>query len=147
MKHTNKTKFINLLIQNTKDNNINWLPINKIFRQKNLETINPNAFYLISQCEFHTYNSHKSFYTDLAFGNIYLIYETFESGRDGTETEGYNLYIQERDENDRFLDSQIQTLEYDDDILQDLSNAITEYFDRENRLAGRLLKLLKKEID
>ena len=120
--------------------------INQIYRQRKLEENNPDIYLLISTNESHSCDLQKSFYTDLNFGVVYLLYESSESGRDGTVIEGYNLYIQERDEYGYLTHSEVKSLGYDDETLNILSQVIINYLSREDNTVDRFLQNIKKNF-
>lgn len=87
--------FVNKLSNETVRGVIKWNCLT------NLETVtqesNKELFYLLFQSSCHHIDFLSSYYAILDSGTVYLVNETFESGRDGTVTSGYNLYIQSDD--------------------------------------------------
>ena len=91
------TKFIKQLSKDTLAKKISWR------RLTNYENIRPDSNELISsmlfQNEYHHINFFSSYYSIVSNGTIYIVYEVNESGRDGTITNGYNIYLHDEDKN------------------------------------------------
>lgn len=52
-------------------------------------------YYMLFQTEFRHIDFHSSYYSTIGRGTIYVLNEDIESGRDGTHTIGYKLYLQD----------------------------------------------------
>lgn len=83
--------FISKLSKETIDDTISWDHLSSI---RNLtEESNSAIFYLLMENEFHHINYFASYYAIIGDGEVYIINETNESGRDGTILSGYKMYI------------------------------------------------------
>lgn len=123
---SNKEILLNILIEKTKEKEIEWKSSKSLNNIENLEQINPNAYYLIFENEWH-HILNDSYYADIRAGNVYLLHEEFESGRDGTVTNSYNLYIQERDDDDYLIKTKPTCISDNEDELKELLKAIQVY--------------------
>lgn len=83
------TEFVNKLIKDTLSDKLKWE-----YLTENMDFDGEHITNLLSVCEFHTVHFWESYYCNLGNGYVFLVGETNESGRDGTITEGYNLYLQ-----------------------------------------------------
>ena len=90
------TEFVNKLIKDTLAEKINWKPL-----ADSLSIGEDPITDLLSIDEFHTVRFWESYYCKLKSGYVFLVSEINESGRDGSITEGYSLYLQTLTE--RFL--------------------------------------------
>lgn len=83
------TEFVNKLIKDTISDKLTWEALtDSMYIEGELVTN------LLSVCEFHTVHFWESYHCKLKNGYVFLVSETNESGRDGSITEGYNLYLQ-----------------------------------------------------
>lgn len=90
--------FINKLSKETIDDKIYWNCLTSL--QNISEESNPAIFYLLFECEFHHINHKNSYYAIINSGEVYILNEINESGRDGTVTSGYQMYVhQEKSSN------------------------------------------------
>lgn len=84
-------EFVNNLIKKTLSGDIKW---------RSLETVSAIDDTPISDClsqdEFHTIYYYESYFCAVKQGLVFLVSEKNESGRDGSVSEGYNLYLQPR---------------------------------------------------
>jgi len=111
-------KFIEKLSTDTKENKISWeslLALKDITEEKNY-----HLFYTLFENEWHSVNYSESFFASVDEGSIYLINESFESGKDGTITSGFNLYIQKNSS------SQLIKINASRRVLYSLVNTINE---------------------
>lgn len=90
------TEFVNKLIKDTLAEKINWKPL-----ADSMSIGEDPITDLLSIDEFHTVHFWESYYCKLKSGYVFLVSEINESGRDGSITEGYSLYLQTLTE--RFL--------------------------------------------
>ena len=90
------TEFVNKLIKDTLAEKINWKPL-----ADSMSIGDDPITDLLSIDEFHTVHFWESYYCKLKSGYVFLVSEINESGRDGSITEGYSLYLQTLTE--RFL--------------------------------------------
>lgn len=92
MDSTTIISFIDKLTNQTISGSILWRYLSE------LETVtqesNKGLYFTIFQTEYHRVDFFSSYYGIIGNGTVYLINETFESGRDGSITSGYNLYLQ-----------------------------------------------------
>ncbi len=91
------TRFIKQLSKDTLSKKISWR------RLTDYGNMQPDSNELISamlfENEFHHINFFVSYYSIVANGTIYILYEINESGRDGTITDGYNIYLHDENKN------------------------------------------------
>lgn len=90
------TEFVNKLIKDTLAEKVNWKPL-----ADSISIGEDPITDLLSIDEFHTVHFWESYYCKLKRGYVFLVSEVNESGRDGSITEGYSLYLQTLTE--RFL--------------------------------------------
>ena len=90
------TEFVNKLIKDTLAEKINWKPL-----ADSMSIGEDPITDLLSIDEFHTVHFWESYYCKLKSGYVVVVSEINESGRDGSITEGYSLYLQTLTE--RFL--------------------------------------------
>lgn len=83
--------FINKLAKATINDKIYWNHLTNL--QNIFKESNPAISYLLVECEFHHINYSDSYYAIINNGEVYILYETNESGRDGTVVSGYQMYI------------------------------------------------------
>lgn len=87
--------FINKLSKETINDKIYW---NHLTNLQNIsEDSNPAIFYFLFENEFHHINYSDSYYAIIGCGEVYIINETSESGRDGTITSGHQMYIHQEE--------------------------------------------------
>lgn len=91
MKKSKIDAFINKLSKETIDDKIYWYYLTSL--QNVSEESNPAIFNLLVECEFHHINNQDSYYAIINNGEVYILNETNESGRDCTVTLGYQMYI------------------------------------------------------
>lgn len=87
--------FINKLSKDTINDKIIWSRLTNL--PNVLEESNPAIFYLLDECEFRHINYQDSYYSIINNGEVYILNETNESGRDGTITSGYQMYIHQEE--------------------------------------------------
>lgn len=87
--------FINKLSKETIDDKIYWNYLTSL--QNISENSNPAIFYLLVECDFHHINHQDSYYAIINNGEVYILNETNESGRDGTVTSGYQMYVHQEE--------------------------------------------------
>lgn len=83
--------FIKKLSKETLDNAIAWQYLS------DFENVDPDSnqdlFFLLFQNEYRRIHYDSSYYAPVNAGIVYVIHETQESGRDGTYTSGFKMYI------------------------------------------------------
>lgn len=137
----NRINLINTLVEKTNNTQINWKSIHSLRNSKNLERQNPGAYYLIFENEYH-HVFDDSYYADIHIGNIYLLHEEFESGKDGSVSNLYNLYIQERDANNCMNKTQPILVSDKDCNLDGLIKAINKCINKEDTIIEKFLNKL-----
>lgn len=124
-------KFVLQLSRNTLDNKIHWQ------RASDYEHIeaksNPEVYKMLFQCEFRHIDFMASYFGTITNGAVFILDETNESGRDGTVTHGYKMYIQD-DTNNKII--QLPCASY---ILYQLINSIQVYISNEEKDAEEFI--------
>ena len=103
-------RFADSLINKTKKSELKWRVL--------IESVLNNLPNNLIENEFFKISYDKSYYTKTQQGTIYLIYEWFESGRDGIVSEGFGLYVQYLSEN------RVYKIDCSESILYRLRNLI-----------------------
>lgn len=109
------SNFIERLIHETISGARTWYSLYPVSEDKNR-----SLYYALFETEWHHVRPDRSFMLPFEQGNIYLISETFESGRDGTVFDGLNLYVQPSTADELTL------IMHDGVALYRLSNAILD---------------------
>lgn len=91
MKKSKINDFIRKLSQETLDDKIQWNYLTNL--QNVSERSNPAIFFLLFEGEWRHINHNDSYYAIINIGEVYILNENTESGRDGTSVSGYNLYV------------------------------------------------------
>lgn len=129
--------FVKKLINITLDNKIKW---NMLDNLKSVsESENYSLYYTLFTNEYHKISYERSYYTSYKDGNIYLIYEWSESGKDGSISEGYNLYTQFN------KNEPVDPVFVDKSYLYQLSNAIKEDIKVKNNTQHDFIKSFLEE--
>ncbi len=83
--------FINKLSKETINDTVFW---NHLTSLRNIsEESNPAIFYLLMEDEWRHISYIDSYYAIIGDGEVYILNETNESGRDGTVVSGYQIYV------------------------------------------------------
>lgn len=113
------SQFIKQLSKDTLCSKINWR------RLIDYENMNPDSdkpmFNMLFQSEFRQINFLSSFYANTGLGAIFLLLESNESGRDGTQTTGYHMYLQ------NYMNQKISLLPCSGSTIYQLINSINSY--------------------
>lgn len=88
-------KFMEKLITGTLDETYQWYHLTDLYGAE--EESNEGLYYLLFENEYRHIDYDISYYCPVVPGTIYLVYEIVESGRDGTKTKKYQLYLQNDD--------------------------------------------------
>lgn len=82
-------RFVEKLIEQTKEGLIEWDTINTITDKFNVDDFD----FILFTTEFHTINIFNSYGVIGGKLNIFLLDESFESGKDGSKSVELNLYV------------------------------------------------------
>ena len=118
MDHSLIIPFTEKLTKNTVSGQIKWNKITSI--GENRIRKNTNLYYAVFTNEFHQVRFENSYYTTFDDGYIYLIDETFYSGKDSSIDEGLTLYVQPN------IQSGLTSVVSNTTELYRLSNAIAQ---------------------
>lgn len=86
--------FIKKLSNDTANDKLSWQRLND-YANMDMSTSPEGISYMLFQTEFRHIDFHTSYYATIGRGAIYVLNEDLESGRDGTHTSGYKLYLQD----------------------------------------------------
>lgn len=93
---------------------------------------NPNLGSTLLQHEFRHIDFSKSYVAYISIGLIFIVYESNESGRDGTLMRGYHVYIQEDNLN-------VCELLCSQGVIYQLVNSIESYLAKSKDSVERLI--------
>ena len=119
--------FVKQLSKDTVQNKIFW---KRLTSYENLDPRSNNElFNLLFQNEYRKIDYLSSYYSILPSGSVFVINETIESGRDGTLTNNYKLYLH------NLMDRSIAPLPCDSVTIYQLLNAIRSSITKEESIA------------
>lgn len=124
-------KFMEKLITGTLDDTYQWCHLSDLYGTE--EESNEGLYYLLFENEYRHIDYDISYYCPVVSGTIYLIYEIVESGRDGTKTKKYQLYLQ-KDDNKKAVKVNINPA-----LIYQLANAVKSK-DNSEELATAFMK-------
>lgn len=116
-------KFVLQLSRDTLDNKIHWQRASDYEYLKGKS--NPAVYNMLFQCEFRHIDFLTSYFGIIKNGAVFILDETNESGRDGTITHGYKIYIQDE------INGKILHLPCASHTLYQLLNSIRVYISNE----------------
>ena len=103
--------FLYAIISDTIQNLIYW---------KSLDELTPVSSELLELDEFNYIDSYQSYYATIQPGQLWLVYETVESGKDANTFTGYRLYIRPQNAEHDF----VKRLPCDPVQIERLANAV-----------------------
>lgn len=91
MEKSKMNNFIRKLSNETINDKIQWNYLTNL--QNVSENSNPAVFFFLFEGEWRHIDFNDSYYVIINVGEVYILNENIESGRDGTSVSGYNLYV------------------------------------------------------